>query len=321
VRRRRLGKTDIEVTAIGLGCWQFSGGRGLAGRYWEALTQETVNRVVAAALAHGVNWFDTAEMYGNGASERALARALAAAGRRAGDVVVATKWWPVLRTASSIHATIAERLRFLSPFPIDLYQVHQPVSLSSVETEMRAMADLVAAGMARCVGVSNFNAARMRRAHLALAARGVPLASNQVRFSLLDRRIETDGTLSAAKQLGVTIIAYSPLGQGLLTGSYHEDPGYVRTRPGPRKWMSSFRRKGLERTRPLVEELKSVAAARGATAAQVALAWLCQFHGETVVAIPGASRPSQAEENVGALGLVLSKAELEGIDQVSRRFM
>jgi aryl-alcohol dehydrogenase-like predicted oxidoreductase len=321
VRRRRLGKTDIEVTAIGLGCWQFSGGRGLAGRYWEALMQETVNGVVAAALAHGVNWFDTAEMYGNGASECALARALAAAGRRAGDVVVATKWWPVLRTASSIHATIAERLRCLSPFPIDLYQVHHPVGLSSVEAEMRAMADLVAEGRIRCVGVSNFNPARMRRAHSALAARGVPLASNQVRFSLLDRRIETDGTLLAAKQLGVTIIAYSPLGQGLLTGSYHEDPGYVRARPGPRKWMSSFRRKGLERTRPLVEELKSVAAAHGATAAQVALAWLGQFHGETVVAIPGASRPSQAEENVGTLGLVLSKAELEGIDQVSRRFM
>jgi aryl-alcohol dehydrogenase-like predicted oxidoreductase len=319
VRRRRLGTTDIEVTAIGLGCWQFSGGEGLAGRYWEALPQSAVDAVVAAAVGRGVNWFDTAEMYGNGASERALSGALTAAGKRSGDVIVATKWWPVLRTAGSIRTTIGERLGCLSPFPIDLYQVHQPVGLSSVEAEMRAMADLVEEGRIRCVGVSNFNPARMRRAHSALAARGLPLASNQVRYSLVDRRIETDGTLSAAKELGVSIIAYSPLGQGLLTGSYHEDPGYVRERPGPRKWMSSFRRKGLERTRSLVEELKSVAAAHGATAAQVALAWLCQFHGDTVVAIPGASRPSQADQDAGAMELVLSKAELERIDGVSRR--
>jgi aryl-alcohol dehydrogenase-like predicted oxidoreductase len=160
----------------------------------------------------------------------------------------------------------------------------------------------------------------MRRAHAALAARGIPLASNQVRYSLLDRRIESDSTLAAAKELGVTIIAYSPLAQGLLTGRYHEDPRYVRTRPGPRKWMRPFSAKGLERSKPLIEDLRKIAAAHGVTAGQVALAWLCQFHGDTVVVIPGASRATQAEENAGALELTLSRGELDRIDRLSRQF-
>jgi aryl-alcohol dehydrogenase-like predicted oxidoreductase len=141
-----------------------------------------------------------------------------------------------------------------------------------------------------------------------------------VKYNLLDRGIESDGTLATARDLGVTIIAYSPLAQGLLTGRYHDDPDYVRTRPGPRKWMRPFRGKGLERSRPLIEELRKIAAAHGATAGQVALAWLCQFHGDTVVAIPGASRATQAEENAGALGLSLSRGELDTIDRLSRRF-
>jgi len=319
--RRRLGRTEIEVTPVGLGCWQFSGGKGIAGRFWEALPQQRVNEVVAVSLQRGINWFDTAEMYGGGASERALKAALQAAGKTSGDVVVATKWSPFFRTARSIKNTIEERLSCLSPFGIDLHQVHHPQGLSSVEAEMAAMADLVADKKIRSVGVSNFNRARMRRTHAALAARGIPLASNQVRYSLVDRRIESSGTLAAAKELGVTIIAYSPLGQGLLTGKYHEDPSYVRRRPGPRKWMGSFRTKGLERTRSLIEGLRTIAAAHGATVGQIALAWLCQFHGDTVVVIPGASRPEQAEENAGALDLTLSRGELEKIDELSRRFM
>ena len=319
--RRRLGRTEIEVTPVGLGCWQFSGGRGIAGRFWEALTQETVNDVVAVSLERGINWFDTAEMYGGGASERALAAALKKAGRANGDVVVATKWSPFFRTAASIKSTIGKRLRCLSPFAIDLHQVHQPVGLSTVEAEMAAMADLVANKAIRSVGVSNFNQARMRRAHAALAKRGIPLASNQVRYSLVDRRIESNGTLAAAKELSVTIIAYSPLGQGLLTGKYHDDPNYVGRRPGPRKWMPAFRPNGLERTRPLIEGLRTVAAAHGATVSQVALAWLCQAHGDTVVAIPGASRPEQAAENAAALALRLTGAELTRIDELSRQFI
>ena len=318
-RRVRLGKTDIEITPIGLGCWQFSGGQNLAGKYWESIPQTVVNQVVEASLAGGINWFDTAEMYGNGASERALAAALTRAGKRSGDVIVATKWWPLIRTAESIRSTIGQRLSGLAPFAIDLHQVHNPAGFSSVEAEMDAMAALVSEKKIRAVGVSNFGVSRMRRAHAALAKHLLPLASNQVKYSLLDRRAESNGTLALARELGVTIIAYSPLEQGLLTGKYHRDPGYVKRRPGPRKWMARFSARGLERSRPLLDELGKIALAHGATSGQVALAWLCQFHRDTVVVIPGASRVEQAVENREALELTLSRKELDNLDHLSRQ--
>jgi len=318
--RRRLGHTSIEITAIGLGCWQFSGGHGFVGGFWEALSQEGVDEVVRVALAGGIDWFDTAEAYGAGRSERALARALAAAGRKDGDVVVATKWWPMLRTARSIRATIDERLRCLDGFSIDLHQVHQPFSFSTVEAEMEAMAELVAAKKIRAVGVSNFSAAQMRRAHAALARRRIPLAANQVRYSLVHRRIESNGILDAARELGVTIIAYSPLGQGILSGRFHDDPALIRTRPGPRRHMSAFRASGLARTRPLVDEVRRIAAARALTPSQVALNWLLHAHGETVVAIPGASRPRHAEEAAGAMGFRLAPEEMSRLEELSRPF-
>ena len=198
--------------------------------------------------------------------------------------------------------------------------MHHPFGFSSVEAEMEAMADLAVAKKIRAVGVSNFSASRMRRAHEALARRGLALASNQVRYNLHCRKIESDGVLEAAKQLGVAIMAYSPLEQGLLTGKFHADPSLVRARRGPRKWIPAFRPSGLERTRPLVHELEKIASAHGATAAQVALAWLVQFHGETVVAIPGATKVRHVEENVGARELSLSRNELARVDELSREF-
>jgi aryl-alcohol dehydrogenase-like predicted oxidoreductase len=314
--RLRLGRTDVEVSPVGLGCWQFSAGQGLAGKFWDAIPQPAMDQIVEASLAGGINWFDTAEMYGNGASERALAAALGHAGRANGDVVVATKWSPFFRTAASITATVQQRLENLAPFAIDLHQVHNPFGFSSVESEMRAMAGLVAEGKVRAVGVSNFDAARMRRAHAALAQHGVRLASNQVKYSLLDRRVERNGTLAAASDLGVTIIAYSPLEQGVLSGKYHEQPESARARPWLRRWMSRVR---LAQSRPVIEELARIGSGHGATAAQVALAWLYQFHPGVVVVIPGASSVRQAVENGRALDLVLSQAELQRLDDVSSR--
>ncbi|MGZ3688229.1 MAG: aldo/keto reductase [Bdellovibrionota bacterium] len=315
---RNLGKSDIKITSIGLGTWQFSEGRGLIGGYWETLPQTTVNELVAASLQGGINWFDTAEWYGHGKSEQALAGALTALGKKSGEVVIATKWFPLLRTASSIGETIGARLDALKPFTIDLHQVHQPWSLSSVEAEMSAMADLAKENKIRSVGVSNFGADRMRRAHAALAGRGLPLVSNQMKYSLLDRRIEKNGVLAAAKELGTTIIAYSPLEQGLLSGKFHDDPGLIKQRVGPRKWMPGFSAKGLARSRPLIEELKKIATAHGVTASQVALAWLVSFHGDTVVAIPGATKLRHVEENVGAMNLKLSSLELKRVDELSK---
>ncbi len=318
MENRRLGRSSIFVSPIGLGCWQFSEGQGLAGGYWPALAQETVNQIVAASLAGGINWFDTAEYYGHGRSEKALAKALLTAGKKNGDVVVATKWWPLWRTARSIKATIGERLACLAPFEIDLHQVHQPFALASTAAQMRAMADLVAEQRVRTVGVSNFSAAKMRAAHAALAARGVPLVSNQVRYSLLNRGIERNGILKTARELGITIIAYSPLAQGILTGKYHHEPKLIHSRPGPRKWLGSFRRRGLERSKPLVAALEAIGQARGATPSQVALNWLMNFHGDSVVVIPGATSVEQAKENAGAMGFRLSDAEMRRLDELSR---
>jgi aryl-alcohol dehydrogenase-like predicted oxidoreductase len=312
---RRLGKTDLEVTVLGLGCWQFSSGFGSTKGYWASVDQTTVNELVAAALRGGINWFDTAQVYGGGKSEQALSAALVAAGTRPGDVRVATKWLPLLRWAGDLRRSIGERLEKLSPFGIDLYQVHAPTSFSSVEEEMRQMAALVKDQKIRSVGVSNFSARRMRRAHAELQKQGLVLASNQVRYNLIDRGVEDAGLLATARELGITIIAYSPLAQGVLTGRFHDDERALEQVTRARR-LSSLR--GLERVRPLVDELKAVARAHGATPAQVALAWVTQFHGDTVVAIPGATKLKQLEDNVAALTLTLTRAELDGLDRTSR---
>ncbi len=314
---RRLGRSDLMVTPIGLGCWQFSQGRGW-NKYWPVLPEEEIEAVVAASLDGGINWFDTAEAYGGGESERQLSRVLQKAGRRPGDVIMASKWMPLLRRAGSLGATIDDRIRCLSPFPIDLHQIHNPASLSTVESQARAMAALVKAGKIRFAGVSNFGAKAMRRMHQVLAGEGLPLVSNQVHYSLLHRAIERNGVLDAAKELGVAIIAYSPLAQGVLTGRFHDDKSQVKALKGLRKWRGFYRAKALARSRDLIEALKQVAERHGATPAQIALAWLFTFHGETVVAIPGASRKSQAESNAASMSLKLGPADLACLDEISR---
>jgi aryl-alcohol dehydrogenase-like predicted oxidoreductase len=320
VKLRKLGRSDIEISPIGLGCWQFSAGVGLIGGFWEALPPPVVEEIIDVSLKGGINWFDTAEAYGNGRSEQALAAALTHLGKKPGDVVVATKWMPVARRASSIGATIGERLSALSPFAIDLHQIHQPYAFATVDAQAEQMAKLVHEGKIRTVGVSNFSEKKMRAMHAALARRGVPLVSNQMRYSLMDRRIESNGVLAAAKELGITIIAYSPLAQGLLSGKFHDDPSIIKSRVGPRKFMPNFSAKGLEKSRPLLEELRKIATAHGATPSQVALNWLCSFHGDTVVAIPGATKRRHAEENVGTMGFTLSADELRRIDELSQRY-
>lgn len=315
IEKRSLGKTDIRVSPVGLGVMEFSGGGGLMGSMFPVIAQEDKNAIVKAALEGGINFFDTAEMYGGGISERSLARALKAAGKSDSEVVVATKWLPLLRTAANIPRTIGNRIRFLEGYSISLYMIHQPWSFSSPESEMDAMADLVEAGKIRSVGVSNFNAGRMRRAHKELEKRGLPLAVNEVRYNLLRREIESNGVLETAQELEVTIVAYTPLASGLLTGKYHKDPGLV-SRPSIR--VRAMIRNNLERTRPLVSALEEIAARYRATPAQVALNWLIHFHGQAVVAIPGATKVRQAEESAGAMRFRLSDEEMARLDQLSR---
>ncbi|OEH92773.1 aldo/keto reductase [Bacillus solimangrovi] len=315
---RRLGKSDIHISALGLGTWQFSKGNGMVGRYWPVLEKQEIQEIVNISLDGGINWFDTAEVYGKGKSEEGLADALNSVGEKADDALIATKWWPVMRTAKSIPKTIDERLDALKGRTIDLYMVHQPYSFSSVRAEMDEMARLLKDGKVRTVGVSNFNEEKMREAHQVLANHGYPLVSNQVKYSLVDRRIEKDGTLDAAKELGITLIAYSPLEQGLLTGKFHKNPDLIKKMSGPRKHFSTFKPATLERTKPLIDLLDRLADEYNVTTSQIALNWLIHFHEDTVVAIPGATKKHHAEENIGTLTFKLSQEHLDEIDMVSR---
>jgi aryl-alcohol dehydrogenase-like predicted oxidoreductase len=319
---RDLGRSGLKITPIGLGCWQMQQGKGMTGTMWSVLDQETMDAIVSAALQGGISWYDTAEAYGKGASERALATGLRHSGIEPGRVVVATKWLPILKPASDIRGNIDERIECLAPYPVDLFQVHIPWSRSSVTAQMREMAALVRAGKVKAVGVSNFSAKRMAKAGAALQAEGLPLASNQVRINLLDRGIETNGVLDLAREHRVTLIAYSPLAQGVLTGRFHDDPSCVKEVSwGRRSGLGGSGKfltpDGLARTAPLIDELRAVGEAHGATPAQVALAWLVTYYGEAVVAIPGASRPEHAAEAAAAMDVHLSAAEVERIDHIS----
>ena len=161
---RSLGRTNMIVTPIGLGCWQFSKQKNMAGKFWPTLEDDLIGKVVNLSLEGGINWFDTAEVYGNGASERALSKALQAAGKKPGEVFIATKWLPMFRFASNISKTIDERIKALSPYPIDLYQVHQPWGFSNERSEVTAMAELLDRKLIKNIGVSNFSAQQMKNA-------------------------------------------------------------------------------------------------------------------------------------------------------------
>lgn len=318
MEKRSLGTTDLQITPIGLGCWQFSGGKGLVGRFWKALDRENVREIVACTLKEGINWFDTAEVYGWGNSERMLSSVLETLEVKPGKVIIATKWWPVFRRAGTIRDTFQTRSAALGNYPVDLYQIHNPFSLSSIKAQMNAMADLAADRKFRAVGVSNFSAKAMEKSARILESRGLVLASNQVRYSLLDRRIEENGVLALAQEKKITIIAYSPLEQGILTGKFHDNPELIKSRPGPRKYMKWFKPRGLEAARPLIETLKNIGERVNAAPEQVALNWLVNRHGKTVVAIPGASKPRHAQSNARALAFQLSPEEMDRIDQASR---
>jgi len=316
IQLRSLGKTNINVTPIGLGVMELSGGGGMLGRMFPVIPQDEKNEIIKAALDGGINWFDTAEIYGGGVSEQSLAAGLKAAGKADSDVVVATKWFPLFRTAGNIAHTIEKRLHYLGGYSIGNYMIHQPYGFSTPESEMNAMADLAEAGKICSIGVSNFNAARMEKANVALEKRGFPLAVNQMHYSLLHRDIETNGVLEMAKALGITIIAYTPLANGLLSGKYHQHPELLKG-TGMRK---ALLKRDLERTRPLINAMGEIASRYQVTIAQVALNWVINFNGDVVVTIPGATKATQAEESACAMKFRLSEADLAQLDELSSKF-
>ncbi len=316
---RKLGLTDSDITPIGLGCWQFSKQKNMAGKFWPVLEEELIDQVVRQSLHGGINWFDTAEVYGNGASELALSSALQKAGKKPGEVIIATKWWPMMRFASNIGKTIHKRIEMLDPYPINLYQVHQPWGFSNERREVQEMAKIMKQGHIQSVGVSNFSAKQMKNAWETLDKLGLPLVSNQVRYSLLDRKIESNGIMALAKELGITIIAYSPLAQGIVTGKFHENKALLNN-IGLRKYNPHFKPEGLAKSLPVIKLVREIAEKYQVSSSQIALNWLIHFHGPTVVAIPGATKPHHVTENTGAMHFKLSEDDLSRLDKASAIF-
>jgi aryl-alcohol dehydrogenase-like predicted oxidoreductase len=306
--RVALGPTDIRISPMGVGAWAW-GDRTIWG-YGAGYGEADVHAAFDASLAAGVNFYDTAEAYGWGRSERLLGRFVQASGQPA---VLASKFFPYpwrLSRAALLHA-LRHSLRRLGVARMDLYQLHRPFPPVPVEGWMDAMADAVEAGLLRAVGVSNLNVSQMQRAHARLQARGIPLASNQVRYSLLDRTPERSGLLETCRELNVTLIAYSPLAQGLLTGKYTPDH-----RPTGVRGMG-MGAQALARIQPLVLGLQAIGDRHGGkSAAQVALNWvLCKGS----LPIPGAKNARQAQENIGAMGWRLTPGEVAELDDMSDR--
>lgn len=230
---------------------------------------------------------------------------------------IATKFGPLpwRFTTQSVSDALTDSLKRLQVEQVALYQVHWPFSfLMSQETLMNALADEYKRGRIAAIGVSNYSAEQMREAHKILADRGVPLAVNQVRYSLLTRQIERSGITDTAKQLGVTLLAYSPLAQGRLTGKYRPDNNQKPT--GARAFDPQFSQANLQKIEPVVSMLRQIGAKRDRTPAQVALNWLIAQG--NVVAIAGAKTAQQVQQNAGALGWRLTDDEIAALEQVSR---
>jgi aryl-alcohol dehydrogenase-like predicted oxidoreductase len=308
-----LGRTGMRVPRLGMGAMVWGDMRSAP--WWAparsvyGVTSSAADQrdALEAALASGVNLVDTAAQYGKGISERRVGEL--AEGK---DVLIATKF-PLgfLARTSQLPATLEWSLDRLRRSTIDLYQVHFPSRWMSIPGLMGHMADAVEAGKIRAVGVSNYSAAQMRVAHEALGDRGIPLASNQVQYSLLHRRPEVDGVLSTCRELGVTLIAYMPLASGALTGKYTPE-----NRPqGWRRHMGFFR-SGMTRVVAVNELLRDIAERHDRAPSQVALRWLVQQDG--VVPIPGAKNGRQATLNAGALSFSLADAEIDALDRATR---
>lgn len=303
MQTRKLGPT-LEVSAIGLGCMGMSNTYGPAD---EAQSIATIHR----ALDIGMTFIDTADAYGDGHNEELVGKALK--GRR-GQAVLATKFGnlrgsdgkPAVRgDAAYVKQACEASLRRLGVETIDLYYQHRVDSSVPIEETVGAMADLVAAGKVRFLGLSEAGPQTIARAHATH-----PIAAVQSEWSLWTRDLEAD-VIPACRSLGIGFVPYAPFGRGFLTGtiaSLDDLPEKDRRREHPR-----FSADNIARNAALLTALRQAAAAHGATPAQVALAWL-MAKGPDVVPIPGTKRPAYVEENAKALALSLGAAEIAALD-------
>jgi aryl-alcohol dehydrogenase-like predicted oxidoreductase len=302
---RRLGQSDLRIAAVGLGCMGMSQAYG-------ARDDEESARTVGRALDLGVNFIDTADMYGNGHNEELVGRALA--GRRR-EAVLASKFGNI-RTAAGgqdvngrpdyVPRACEASLERLGVEVIDLYYLHRVDPNVPIEDSVGAMARLVEQGKVRHLGLSEASAATLRRAHAVH-----PIAALQTEYSLWSRDVEAE-ILPACRELGVTFVPYAPLGRAFLTGAIRDLEGL--SDKDRRREMPRFQAENLERNRRLLGAIEEVAEAEGCTAAQVALAWLLA-KGEDVVPIPGTKRRRYLEENAAAVEIALSADEVAALDE------
>jgi aryl-alcohol dehydrogenase-like predicted oxidoreductase len=306
-----LAGIDGAIPPLGVGTWAWGdkGTWGMGG-YDQSLTESTIREAWEASIAAGVVLFDTAEVYGGGESERIIGRLLAADPAVRNRLVIATKFmpspWKLNVRAALLSAARSSRER-LGTDVIDLYQIHGPISLRSHDALAEALATAQAEGIVRAVGVSNYSAKETRSMDEALRKRGLRLASNQIEFSLLRTMPEKVGLLACCRELGVVPLAYSPIGQGRLTGKY--------TAANPPNKKRNFSNHPMETVEQIVAVLRRIGAAHGdRTPSQVALAWIIA---KGVVPIPGAKNRSQAEDNAGALGWQMTDDEIAELDAVA----
>lgn len=310
-----LGKSTLRVPRMGVGVMTWGNARGLARlhpaktAYGGAESPAEEQRAFEASLAAGVNLFDTAAMYSGGASEIRLGELA----RGKNNTLIASKFpgGGSFKTEDFAKELEGSLTRLGVP-SIALYQHHFPMPGVSITQLMNRMADAVEAGKIKTVGVSNYSAAQMREAHAALAKRGIPLASNQVEYSLLSRQPETNGVLEACRELGVTLIAYSPLAGGLLTGKYS-----AQHRPGGLfRWLlPRYNRKSLDAIQPVIGLLRHIGEKYDKTPSQVALRWLIE--NPLILPIPGAKNTAQAQNNAGTLEFSLTPDEVEKLSQAT----
>jgi aryl-alcohol dehydrogenase-like predicted oxidoreductase len=309
-----LGKSALRVPRMGVGAMVWGDPKGLARlhpaktAYGGAHGIEEERRAVDVSIEAGVNLFDTAAMYSMGAAEQRLGELT-----RGKDVIIATKYpsgfsFKVEEFPKELEMSLAR----LGRDSIDLYQHHYPNTKISIPKLMEQLANAVEAGKVKGVGVSNYSEGQMREAHAALAKRGIPLASNQVEYSLLNRKPEVDGTLGACRELGITLIAYTPLAGGRLTGKYsaqNRASGFFR------RILPQYSRKAMDEMQPVIKLLREIGERHSKTPSQVALRWLIE--NPIVLPIPGAKNGKQAADNAEALTFSLTKEEVEMLSQVT----
>jgi aryl-alcohol dehydrogenase-like predicted oxidoreductase len=308
IPQRRLGR-ELQVSAIGLGCM------GMSDFYGPA-DEATNLKVLNHALDIGINFLDTADMYGVGANERLLAKVLKT---RRTEVVLATKFGNVRGPNGEflgvngrpeyVAAACDASLERLGVDHIDLYYQHRVDPNVPIEETVGAMARLVEAGKVRFIGLSEASANTLRR-----AARVHPITALQSEYSLWTRDVEAD-ILPTCRELGIGFVAYSPLGRGFLTGAIRS-PGDLASNDW-RRQNPRFTEGNFDRNQRLVDAISEIARERGCTPAQLAIAWLLH-QGEDIVPIPGTRRIERLEENAAATRIALTADELERIDEVLR---